>query len=301
MASASFITQLIGNTPLVKLQRILPENAATVLVKLESRNPGGSGKDRIALAMIQTAEKAGLLKAGGTIVEPTAGNAGVAFAMVAAARGYHCILTMPENTSVHWQQLLSRYGAEVVLTPLEDGQQGSIDKARAIASEVSGALILQQFENPANPETHRQTTAQEIWSATDGKVDAFVCGVATGGTLTGVADVLKNRNPNFKVIAVEPAEAPVLSGGPHSPHSLHGIGLGFIPKNLDIDLLDGIELVSSEEAANMRARLIIEEGIIAGRSSAANVCAALQIASQLGKGKTVVTLIHDNGERDLYH
>ncbi|WP_347986826.1 cysteine synthase A [Methylomonas sp. AM2-LC] len=298
MASASFITQLIGNTPLVKLQRILPENAATVLVKLESRNPGGSGKDRIALAMIQSAEKAGLLKAGGTIVEPTAGNAGVALAMVASARGYQCILTMPENTTVYWQQLLKRYGAEVVLTPEIDGQQGAIDKARAIVCEISGALMLQQFENPANPEIHRQTTAQEIWSATNGNVDAFVCGVATGGTLTGVADVMKNRNPNFKVFAVEPVESPVLSGGSHTPHSIYGIGLGFIPKNLDIDLLDGVEQVSSEEAAGMRERLIREEGIIAGMSSAANVCAALQVASQLGKGKTLVTLIDDNGERD---
>ncbi len=299
MASASNITQLIGNTPLIKLQRIVPAGAANVLVKLESRNPGGSVKDRIGLAMIQAAERTGQLKAGGTIVEPTSGNTGIALAMVAAARGYHCILTMPETMSVERRQLLGLYGAEIVLTPGAEGMRGAIEKAREIVSQLPGAFMPQQFENPANPEVHRQTTAQEIWSATDGDVDAFVCGVGTGGTISGVADVIKNRNPQFKVIAVEPVESPVISGGTHSPHKIQGIGAGFIPKNLDVDLLDGVELVSTEQAFAMRKRLIEEEGIMAGISSGASVCAALRIAEQLGSGKTVVTIIHDTGERYL--
>ncbi len=299
MASASNITQLIGNTPLVKLQRIVPEGSATVLAKLESRNPGGSVKDRIGLAMIQAAERSGQLRVGGTIVEPTSGNTGIALAMVAAARGYHCILTMPETMSVERRQLLGLYGADIVLTPGAEGMRGAIDKAREIVSQSPDAFMPQQFENPANPEVHRQTTAQEIWSATDGDVDAFVCGVGTGGTISGVADVIKNRNPQFKVIAVEPAESPVISGGTHSPHKIQGIGAGFIPKNLDVDLLDGVELVSTEQAFAMRKRLIEEEGIMAGISSGASVCAALRIAEQLGSGKTVVTIIHDTGERYL--
>lgn len=299
MASATNITQLIGNTPLVKLQRIVPENSATVLVKLESRNPGGSVKDRIGLAMIQAAEKSGRLKSGGTIIEPTSGNTGIALAMVAAARGYRCILTMPETMSVERRQLLGLYGAEIVLTPGGEGMRGAINRAEQILGQTSGGFMPQQFENPANPEIHRQTTAQEIWSATDGEADAFVCGVGTGGTISGVADVIKNRNPQFKVIAVEPAESPVISGGAHSPHKIQGIGAGFIPKNLEVDLLDGIELVSTEQAFAMRRRLIEEEGVMAGISSGASVCAALKVAEQLGVGKTVVTIIHDTGERYL--
>ncbi len=240
MASANNITQLIGNTSLLKLQRIVPENSATVLVKLESRNPGGSVKDRIGLAMLQSAEKSGLLKAGSIIVEPTSGNTGIALAMVAAARGYHCILTMPDTMSVERRQLLSLYGAEIVLTPGAEGMRGAINRAQEIVEQKPGAFMPQQFENPANPEVHRQTTAQEIWSATDGNVDAFVCGVGTGGTISGVADVIKNRNPQFKAIAVKPAESPVISGGTHSPHKIQGIGAGFIPKNLEVDLLDGM-------------------------------------------------------------
>jgi cysteine synthase A len=299
MASVNNITQLIGNTSLVKLQRIVPESSATVLVKLESRNPGGSVKDRIGLAMIQAAEKSGQLKVGGTIVEPTSGNTGIALAMVAAARGYHCILTMPETMSIERRQLLGLYGANIVLTPGSEGMRGAINKAQEIVGQTPGAFMPQQFENPANPEIHRQTTAQEIWSATDGEVDAFVCGVGTGGTISGVADVIKNRNPQFRVIAVEPTESPVISGGSHSPHKIQGIGAGFIPKNLEIDLLDGIELVSTEQAFAMRKRLIEEEGIMAGISSGASVCAALRVAEQLGSGKTVVTIIHDTGERYL--
>lgn len=299
MTNVHNITQLIGSTPLVKLNKIVAEQSATVLVKLESRNPGGSVKDRIGLAMIQAAEKSGQLKRGGTIVEPTSGNTGIALAMVAAARGYHCILTMPETMSIERRQLLGLYGAEIVLTPGAEGMKGAIAKAQEIVAQTPGSFMPQQFENPANPEVHRQTTAQEIWSATDGHVDAFVCGVGTGGTISGVADVIKSRNPEFKVIAVEPAESPVISGGTHSPHKIQGIGAGFIPKNLEVSLLDAIELVSTEQAFAMRKRLIEEEGIMAGISSGASICAAVRVAEQLGAGKTVVTIIHDTGERYL--
>ena len=298
MANAINITHLIGNTPLVKLNKVVPTDAATVLVKLESRNPGGSIKDRIGLAMIQTAEKSGLLKPGGTIVEPTSGNTGIALAMIAAARGYRCILVMPDTMSIERRQLLALYGAEIILTPGSEAMSGAIRKANEIAAECQ-AFMPQQFENPANPEVHRQTTAQEIWSGTDGQIDAFVCGVGTGGTITGVADVMKSRNPLFKAIAVEPVESPVISGGTHSPHKIQGIGAGFVPKNLDVDLLDGIELVCTADAFAMRKRLIEEEGIMAGISSGASVCGAVRVAQQLGVGKTVVTIIHDTGERYL--
>jgi cysteine synthase A len=298
MANAINITHLIGNTPLVKLNKVVPADAATVLVKLESRNPGGSIKDRIGLAMIQTAEKSGLLKPGGTIVEPTSGNTGIALAMIAAARGYRCILVMPDTMSIERRQLLALYGAEIILTPGSEAMGGAIRKANEIAAE-SQAFMPQQFENPANPEVHRQTTAQEIWSGTDGQIDAFVCGVGTGGTITGVADVMKSRNPLFKAFAVEPVESPVISGGTHSPHKIQGIGAGFVPKNLDMDLLDGIELVCTADAFAMRKRLIEEEGIMAGISSGASVCGAVRVAQQLGVGKTVVTIIHDTGERYL--
>lgn len=298
MANAINITHLIGNTPLVKLNKVVPADAATVLVKLESRNPGGSIKDRIGLAMIQTAEKSGLLKPGGSIVEPTSGNTGIALAMIAAARGYRCILVMPDTMSIERRQLLALYGAEIILTPGSEAMGGAIRKANEIAAECQ-AFMPQQFENPANPEVHRQTTAQEIWSGTDGQIDAFVCGVGTGGTITGVADVMKSRNPLFKAFAVEPVESPVISGGTHSPHKIQGIGAGFVPKNLDMDLLDGIELVCTADAFAMRKRLIEEEGIMAGISSGASVCGAVRVAKQLGVGKTVVTIIHDTGERYL--
>lgn len=298
MANAINITHLIGNTPLVKLNKVVPADAATVLVKLESRNPGGSIKDRIGLAMIQAAEKSGLLKPGGSIVEPTSGNTGIALAMIAAARGYRCILVMPDTMSMERRQLLALYGAEIILTPGAEAMSGAIRKANELAAEFQ-AFMPQQFENPANPEVHRQTTAQEIWSGTDGQIDAFVCGVGTGGTITGVADVMKSRNPLFKTIAVEPVESPVISGGKHSPHKIQGIGAGFVPKNLDVDLLDGIELVCTADAFAMRKRLIEEEGIMAGISSGASVCGAVRVAQQLGAGKTVVTIIHDTGERYL--
>ncbi len=299
MPTASNVTQLIGNTPLVKLHKVVTENSATLLAKLESRNPGGSVKDRIGLAMIQAAERAGRLRNGGTIVEPTSGSTGIALAMIAAARGYHCILTMPDTMSIERRQLLALYGAEIVLTPGAEGMTGAIAKAQEIVRQTPGAFMPHQFENPANPEVHRQTTAQEIWSATSGQLDAFVCGVGTGGTISGVADVIKNRKPQFQVISVEPAESPLISGGTHSPHKIQGIGPGFVPKNLEVDLLDGIELVTTAEAFTMRKRLIEEEGIMAGISSGASVCAAVRVAAQMGAGKTVVTIIHDTGERYL--
>jgi len=299
MTAVDDVTKLIGNTELVQLQHLVKPGSANVFVKLESRNPGGSVKDRIGLAMILEAEKTAQLKQGGTIVEPTSGNTGIALAMVASTRGYRCILTMPETMSVERRQLLALYGAEIVLTPGPEGMKGAIAKATEIVSEIKGAFMPQQFENPANPEIHRKTTAQEIWSSTNGKIDAFVCGVGTGGTITGVADVIKNRKKDFKAIAVEPSESPVISGGDHSPHKIQGIGAGFIPKNLDIDLIDAIELVSTEEAFSMRKRLISEEGILAGISSGASVHAALQIAEKMGAGKMVVTIIHDTGERYL--
>ncbi|MCK5478460.1 MAG: cysteine synthase A [Methylococcales bacterium] len=299
MSSVHDVTKLIGNTDLVKLQRLVKQGSADVFVKLESRNPGGSVKDRIGLAMIQAAEKSGELITDGTIVEPTSGNTGIALAMVAAARGYRCILTMPETMSIERRQLLALYGAEIVLTPGPDGMKGAIAKATEIVNETAGAYMPQQFENPVNPEIHRKTTAQEIWSATNGEVDAFVCGVGTGGTISGVAEVIKNRNKDFKVIAVEPSESPVISGGTHSPHKIQGIGAGFIPKNLEVDLVDAIELVNTEQAFAMRKRLFEEEGIMAGISSGASVCAALRVAEEMGAGKTVVTIVHDTGERYL--
>lgn len=299
MSSVNNVTQLIGNTDLVKLQSIVPEGSADIFVKLESRNPGGSIKDRIGLAMILAAEKSGQLKTGGTVVESTSGNTGIALAMVAATRGYRCILTMPDTMSVERRQLLTLYGAELVLTPGSEGMKGALAKARDIVNSTNGAFIAQQFENPVNPEIHRQTTAQEIWSATDGRLDAFVCGVGTGGTITGVADVITKRKPAIKIIAVEPSESPVISGGEHGPHKIQGIGAGFIPDNLDVDLLDGIEQVSTEQAFAMRKRLIKEEGILAGISSGASVFAALKVAKELGPGKLVVTIIHDTGERYL--
>lgn len=292
------IADLIGDTKLVKLQRVVKEGSADVYVKMESGNPGGSVKDRIGLAMIEAAEKSGELAKGGAIVEATSGNTGIALAMVAAARGYACILTMPETMSVERRQLLALYGAELVLTPGSEGMTGAINKAIEIANS-EGAFMPKQFENPANPEIHRQTTAEEIWAATEGKIDAFVCGVGTGGTITGVAEVIKGRKSEFQVVAVEPLESPVISGGKHSPHKIQGIGAGFIPKNLNTSILDSIEQVSTAEAFAMRQSLAVEEGILAGISSGASVCAALRVAEKLGAGKIVVTVVHDTGERYL--
>ncbi len=299
MSKVINITRLIGNTDLVKLQKISSADSADIYVKMESHNPGGSVKDRIGLAMITAAEKSGLLSAGGTIIEPTSGNTGIALAMIAAQRGYRCILTMPDTMSIERRHLLTLYGAEIILTPGSEGMKGAVAKAQDMLSQTARAMMPHQFENPANPEVHRQTTAQEIWAATDGTIDAFVSGVGTGGTITGVADVIKKRNPSFHVVAVEPEESPVLSGGSHSPHKIQGIGAGFIPQILEVDLIDEIQLVNSTDAMNMRKRLIAAEGIMAGISSGANICAALRVAQQLGKGKTVVTVVCDTGERYL--
>ncbi len=299
MSKVVNITRLIGNTDLLKLQKLPSANCADIFLKMESRNPGGSVKDRISLAMIAAAEKSGRLATGGTIIEPTSGNTGIALAMIAAQRGYRCILAMPETMSVERRHLLTLYGAEIFLTPGSQGMKGALNKATEICAETEGAFMPQQFENPANPEVHRQTTAQEIWAATDGNVDAFVSGVGTGGTLSGVADVIKKRNPDFHVVAVEPEESPVISGGVHSPHKIQGIGAGFIPKNLEVDLIDEVQLVNTEEAMHMRRQLAIDEGILAGISSGANVCAALRVAEQLGPGKTLVTVVCDTGERYL--
>lgn len=299
MAYFTNVTQLIGNTGLLKLGKLVDSDSADVLIKLESRNPGGSVKDRIGFAMIEAAEKEGTLKAGGTIIEPTSGNTGIGLAMVAASKGYQCILTMPDTMSVERRNLLATLGAGVVLTPGAEGMKGALAKAIELQAEIDNSFIPQQFENPANPEVHRKTTAEEIWAATDGNIDAFVCGVGTGGTITGVGEVIKSRKDNFQVVAVEPVESPVISGGTHSPHKIQGIGAGFIPDNLNVDILDSIEQVSSEEAIGVRARLFQEEGVMAGISSGASVAAALRVAKKLGKGKTIVTVIHDTGERYL--
>ncbi len=293
------ITQLIGNTGLLRLNSLPDRDSAEVLVKLESRNPGGSVKDRIGLAMIEAAENDGNLHAGGTIIEPTSGNTGIGLAMVAATKGYRCVLTMPDTMSVERRNLLTTLGAELVLTPGAEGMKGALAKAIELRDGIDNSFIPQQFENPANPEAHRKTTAEEIWAATEGNIDAFVCGVGTGGTITGVGEVIKSRKEGFSVIAVEPEESPVISGGTHSPHKIQGIGAGFIPDNLNVDILDSIEQVNSDDAITMRSRLFKEEGIFAGISSGASVTAALRVAKKLGKGKTVVTIIHDTGERYL--
>jgi cysteine synthase len=293
------ITELIGQTPLVKLNRLTDEKSATVYVKLEAFNPGSSVKDRIALNMINQAEADGLLKPGSTIIEPTSGNTGVGLAMVAAARGYKLILVMPETMSIERRMLAAAYGAEFVLTPGAEGMKGAIRKAEEILAENSEYFCPQQFNNPANPEIHRKTTAQEVWSDTDGKVDAFVAGVGTGGTVTGVGETLKGYNPNIKVIAVEPASSPVLSGGNPGPHKIQGIGAGFLPKVMNTSILDEIIQVTNDDAMDTARRLAKEEGILVGISSGAAVFAALTEAKKLGAGKIVVVVAPDTGERYL--
>jgi cysteine synthase len=299
MRVANNITELIGQTPLVKLNRLTDEKFATVYVKLEAFNPGSSVKDRIALNMINQAEADGLLKPGSTIVEPTSGNTGVGLAMVAAARGYKLILVMPETMSIERRMLAAAYGAEFVLTPGAEGMKGAIRKAEEILAENSEYFCPQQFNNPANPEIHRKTTAQEVWSDTDGKVDAFVAGVGTGGTVTGVGETLKGYNPNIKVIAVEPASSPVLSGGNPGPHKIQGIGAGFLPKVMNTSILDEIIQVTNDDAMDTARRLAKEEGILVGISSGAAVFAALTEAKKLGAGKIVVVVAPDTGERYL--
>ena len=287
--------------PLVRLNHITKGLHADVIVKVESFNPLGSVKDRIGLAMIEEAEREGMIKAGTTIVEPTSGNTGIALAGVCAARGYKLILVMPETMTIERRKLLKALGADLVLTPGTEGMRGAISKAEQMAAEDPTLYFIpQQFRNPANPEIHRRTTAEEIWKDTDGKVDVIVAGVGTGGTITGIASVLKKRKPTFKAIAVEPAESPVLSGGSPGPHRIQGIGAGFIPEVLRLDLVDEIIKVTGDNAAATARRLAKEEGILAGISSGAATYAALQIASRAEmSGKMIVVILPDTGERYL--
>ena len=295
---AGSILDAIGNTPLVRLNRVVPEGSAELLGKLESNNPGGSVKDRIALSMIEDAEASGRLKAGDTIVEPTSGNTGIGLAMVAAVKGYRLILTMPEDMSVERRKLLSRFGAELILTPAIEGMSGAVFAAQELA-EKHAYFMAQQFDNPANPEIHRRTTAQEILKATGGKIDAFVTGVGTGGTITGVGEVLKQHDPNILIVAVEPAASPVLSGGKAGLTGIQGIGASFVPSVLNRDIYDELMVVTDEEAYEMTLRLTKEEGLLVGISSGANVHASLQVAAKLGTGKRIVTTLCDTGERYL--
>ncbi len=294
------ITQTIGNTPLVKLHRVTDGAQATVLAKLEAHNPGGSVKDRIGWSMIQAAERDGKIGPETTIIEPTSGNTGIALAMVAAARGYRLLLTMPDTMSVERRKLLKAYGAEIVLTPGSEGMPGAIRRAQELAADTPNSFVPQQFENPANPEIHRETTALEIWNDTDGQVDILVAGVGTGGTVTGVAEVIKARKPSFKAIAVEPATSPVLSGGQKGPHKIQGIGAGFVPDVLRQDLLDEVIQVTDDEAIEMGRRLAREEGILAGISSGAAVTAAVRVALRPeNAGKLIVVILPSTGERYL--
>ncbi|MEK7397615.1 MAG: cysteine synthase A [Candidatus Poribacteria bacterium] len=290
------VWDLIGNTPIVKLKSVVQKDMADVYAKVEFFNPGGSVKDRICLAMIEDAEKKGLLKPGGTIVEATSGNTGIGLAMLGASRGYNVILTMPETMTLERVHILKSYGANVILTPGVEGMKGAIKKAEAIADKTGG-FMPQQFDNPANPEIHRKTTAIEILKALGEEIDVFVAGVGTGGTITGVGEVLKSKNPNVRIVAVEPEDSPVLSGGQSGPHKIQGIGAGFIPKILNREVIDEIVTVKDNEAFSMSCQLAKREGLSVGISSGAATVGALKIASRLGKGKKVVTVLPDTGER----
>ena len=295
------MTDLVGGTPLVRLNRISEETGAVVLGKLEAANPAGSVKDRIGLAMVEAAEAEGLITPGtSVIVEPTSGNTGIALAFVAAAKGYRCILTMPESMSMERRALLKAYGAELVLTPATEGMRGAIARATEIAAATPGAFMPHQFENPANPDVHARTTAEEIWADTDGAVDIFVAGVGTGGSITGVGHVLKERKPAVQVVAVEPVDSPVLSGGDPSPHRIQGIGAGFVPPVLDTAVYDEVIQVSADDAFQVSRRLAREEGIHTGISAGANAWAAMQLAARPeNAAKVIVTIICDTGERYL--
>ena len=294
---ADSILELIGQTPTVRLRRMVEPRMATILAKMESVNPGGSVKDRICLSMLEDAETRGLLKPGSTVIEPTSGNTGIGLAMICAVKGYKIILTMPETMSAERIQILKSYGAQVVLTPASEGMIGAVKRAEAIVKETPNAFMPQQFNNPANPEVHRRTTAQEILRVTEGDLDAFVAGVGTGGTITGVGEVLKKRNPRIKVVAVEPKSSPVLSGGAPGPHMIQGIGAGFVPQVLNRAVIDEIMTVTDEQAYEASKRLAKEEGLFVGISSGAACWAALKVARELGTGKTVVVVLPDTGER----
>ncbi len=297
---AKNILERIGKSPLIEISNKLNKGGARVLAKVEYFNPGGSVKDRIALAMINAAEESGALKPGATIIEPTSGNTGVGLALVSAVRGYRLILTMPETMSVERRKLAAAYGAEIILTPGDAGMQGAIDKAEELRGATPGAVILQQFENPANPEHHYRTTGPEIWTATNGEISAFVAGVGTGGTITGTGKFLKEQNPSIKIVAVEPDTSAVLSGKKPGPHRLQGIGAGFIPKVLDTSLLDETIAVSAENAGNLARAAAAKEGLFVGISSGAALWAAIELSKREEfAGKTVVALLPDTGERYL--
>ncbi len=293
------ILDLIGNTPMVRLSKVVEKGSATVLAKLEMFSPGASVKDRIALNMVEQAEKKGLLKPGFVIVEPTSGNTGIGLAIVGAVKGYKVILTMPDGMSSERVQIVQSFGAEVVLTPAKEGMIGAVEKAREIVANTKNAFMPQQFTNPDNPAMHRKTTAKEILRDTDGKLDAFVTGIGTGGSITGIGEVLKKHDAKIRVIGVEPKTSAILSGGKPGPHMIQGIGAGFVPEVLNRSILDEILTVDSQEAYEMAKRLSREEGIFAGISSGASCIGALKVAKTLGPGKTVVTLFPDSGERYL--
>ncbi|MEH7039706.1 cysteine synthase A [Bacillus pseudomycoides] len=298
MRVAQSVSELIGKTPIVKLNRIVEQDSADIYLKLEFMNPGSSVKDRIALSMIEAAEKKGLLQEGDTIIEPTSGNTGIGLAMVAAAKGYKAILVMPETMSIERRNLLRAYGAELVLTPGPEGMGGAIRKATELAKE-HGYFIPQQFQNPANPEIHRLTTGPEIVEQMGNELDAFIAGIGTGGTITGAGEVLKEIYKDIRIYAVEPADSPVLSGGKPGPHKIQGIGAGFVPETLDVEVYDKIIQVKTEQAFEYARRVAREEGILVGISSGAVIYAATEVAKKLGKGKKVLVIIPSNGERYL--
>ena len=293
------VTDVIGNTPLVRLARLTPAGSSEVVAKLESQNPGGSVKDRIALAMIEDAEQRGELRPGSTIVEPTSGNTGIGLAMVAAVKGYKLVLTMPDDMSTERRKLLQRYGAQLILTPAIEGMTGAVFAAEELVAKNKDYFMPQQFNNPANPEVHRHTTAREILRDSGGRLDAFVAGVGTGGTITGVGEVLKQELPNVHIVAVEPVRSPVLGGGKAGLHAIQGIGASFVPGVLNREVYDELIAVKDEDAIEYAKRLAREEGLLVGISAGANVFASLQVAKRLGEGKRVVTVLPDTGERYL--